>query len=202
MAKKAGWDTAYGYELYLEGKSDGEIADACKVQISTVQAYRLRRWRKNPDGGRAAPGEAERPEETATAACGGSCAEESENHRKESLEGGDEMKKVNWQAETGATEIPCGYPPVDVVETMQRGDGVICADPELGEAYPWEQRIFDQMQRKLDVVAEATEDMSGIRAICTAGAIEALWKWEDSEALYKARAYIDYMIRNGVHGYG
>lgn len=50
--RKAGWDTQYGYELYLQGKTDAEIADECRVQTGTVTSYRLKRWRKNPDGGR------------------------------------------------------------------------------------------------------------------------------------------------------
>lgn len=55
MPRMANWDTELGYQLYCEGKSDGEIADACRVKISTVTSYRLKRWRKNPDGGRDAP---------------------------------------------------------------------------------------------------------------------------------------------------
>ena len=52
MGRVAKWDTDLGYQLYLEGRSDGEIADACGVQIGTVKAMRLNRWRKDPDGGR------------------------------------------------------------------------------------------------------------------------------------------------------
>ena len=55
MGRTAKWDTGLGYQLYLEGRSDGEIADACKVSISTITSYRLKRWRRNPDGGRSAP---------------------------------------------------------------------------------------------------------------------------------------------------
>lgn len=50
MPRMANWDTELGYQLYCEGKSDGEIADACRVKTSTVTSYRLKRWRKNPDG--------------------------------------------------------------------------------------------------------------------------------------------------------
>ena len=53
----ANWNTELGYRLYLEGRSDGEIADECKVKISTIKAMRLNKWRKNPDGGRNAPPE-------------------------------------------------------------------------------------------------------------------------------------------------
>ena len=57
MPRVANWDTALGYQLYCEGRSDGEIADACRVKTSTITSYRLKRWRKNPDGGRDAPPE-------------------------------------------------------------------------------------------------------------------------------------------------
>lgn len=57
----ANWDTAYGYELYCKGLSDGEIADECKVKVSTVKAMRLNKWRKEPDGGRGAPPDGEQP---------------------------------------------------------------------------------------------------------------------------------------------
>ena len=52
VPRVANWDTAYGYELYCKGLSDGQIADECKVKISTVKAMRLNKWRKKPDGGR------------------------------------------------------------------------------------------------------------------------------------------------------
>ena len=55
MPRMANWDTELGYQLYCEGKSDGEIADACRAKISTVTSYRLKRWRKNLDGGRDTP---------------------------------------------------------------------------------------------------------------------------------------------------
>ena len=55
MPRVANWDTGLGYQLYLDGCSDGEIADACRVKTSTITSYRLKRWRKNPDGGRDAP---------------------------------------------------------------------------------------------------------------------------------------------------
>lgn len=55
MPRMAKWDTELGYQLYCEGKSDGEIADECKVKISTVKAMRLHKWRKGPNGGQSAP---------------------------------------------------------------------------------------------------------------------------------------------------
>lgn len=55
MPRTSGWDTAYGYELYLKGLKDGEIADALGVKICTITSYRHRHWKKGPDGGRGAP---------------------------------------------------------------------------------------------------------------------------------------------------
>lgn len=55
MPRASGWDTAYGYELYLKGLKDGEIADALGVKICTITSYRHRHWKKAPDGGRGAP---------------------------------------------------------------------------------------------------------------------------------------------------
>lgn len=44
--KKPKWDTELGRLLWLEGKCDGEIADAFGIAISTVTAYRKRHWEK------------------------------------------------------------------------------------------------------------------------------------------------------------
>ena len=46
-----------------------------------------------------------------------------------------------------------------------------------------------------EVLEEATGNMQGIKAICTAEAILQLWKWESKEDLLKARAAIDYLIK-------
>lgn len=42
--KKAKWDTDLGRMLWLEGKSDGEIADELHVATCTVTSYRKRHW--------------------------------------------------------------------------------------------------------------------------------------------------------------
>lgn len=43
--RKPGWDTATGKRMWLEGKSDREIADALGVRRDTVGEYRRRVWR-------------------------------------------------------------------------------------------------------------------------------------------------------------
>lgn len=44
--RKPKWDTELGRELWLEGKKDGEIADAMGIPTSSVTAWRRRHWEK------------------------------------------------------------------------------------------------------------------------------------------------------------
>lgn len=46
--KKPKWDTELGRLLWLEGKTDGEIAEEFGIAISAVTAYRKRHWDKYP----------------------------------------------------------------------------------------------------------------------------------------------------------
>ncbi len=45
------------------------------------------------------------------------------------------------------------------------------------------------------VLEEATANMQGITAICTAEAILQLWNWDSREDLLKARGAIDYLLK-------
>lgn len=45
------------------------------------------------------------------------------------------------------------------------------------------------------VLEEATANMQGINAICTAEAILQLWNWDSREDLLKARGAIDYLLK-------
>ena len=47
----------------------------------------------------------------------------------------------------------------------------------------------------MDVLAAATEHLSGIRAVCTASAIQSLWFWRYPEDLRRARDTIDYLLK-------
>lgn len=44
--KKPKWDVELGRLLWLEGKSDGEIADEFGISTCTVTSYRKRHWEK------------------------------------------------------------------------------------------------------------------------------------------------------------
>lgn len=46
-----------------------------------------------------------------------------------------------------------------------------------------------------DFLEEATSNMRGIRAICTAEAILQLWQWDSKEDLLKAKAAIEYLLK-------
>lgn len=49
----------------------------------------------------------------------------------------------------------------------------------------------------IDAIAEATKNLQGIEAVCTANAIKYLWRWKlknGKEDLKKARWYIDRII--------
>ena len=47
----------------------------------------------------------------------------------------------------------------------------------------------------MDVLAAATDHLSGIRAVCTASAIQSLWFWRYPEDLLRARDTIDYLLK-------
>lgn len=57
----------------------------------------------------------------------------------------------------------------------------------------------DDEQRMMDVIEEVTRKMTGIKAVCTAGVIQALWNWETRGELEQAKACIEYLIRNGAY---
>ena len=44
--RKPKWDTELGRLLWLDGQTDGQIADALGVQTSAVTAFRKRHWEK------------------------------------------------------------------------------------------------------------------------------------------------------------
>lgn len=46
-----------------------------------------------------------------------------------------------------------------------------------------------------ELLEEATANMQGINAICTADAILQLWRWDSKEKLLKARKAIDYLLK-------
>ena len=45
---KATWDTAKGYQMFLEGKSDAAIAKAVGIAPSTLNYYKRKHWLPQP----------------------------------------------------------------------------------------------------------------------------------------------------------
>lgn len=49
---KANWDTATGYQMFLNGSSDAAIGKAMGIAASTVNYYKKKHWlSKEPTGG-------------------------------------------------------------------------------------------------------------------------------------------------------
>lgn len=46
----------------------------------------------------------------------------------------------------------------------------------------------------MDVIEAATEELHGIRAVCTANILQALWNWSGREDLEAARESIDWLL--------
>lgn len=130
--KKPTWDTDAGRQMWLDGKSDSEIADEFHISTGAVTSYRKKHWDpKTARGGRpSSPSKIERREEV-------SVPEENTKPLPQ------EVQKIG---------------------------------------------IFDVMEA-------ATVELKGIRAICTANAIQNLWNWTNKEALLTARANIDYLLK-------
>ena len=118
MGRTAQWDTALGYQLYLEGKSDHEIADECRVNTGTVTSYRLKRWRKNPDGGRRAPPDGAAVG-TPVPGCPDTAGAVSLREERKEVAGVSEEKKNSVKTETARM--------MEVIAKMTHGMGGILA---------------------------------------------------------------------------
>jgi len=55
--------------------------------------------------------------------------------------------------------------------------------------------IDSQNPNLYEIVEAATCDLKGIRAICTANAIQSLWNWKSAYDLQRARANIEYLLK-------
>ena len=178
--RKATWDTELGRKMWAEGKKDTEIASTLGIPTSTVTNYRLKHWapaRKKTTAPKEVQPVAVSTEETQAA--------ETEDP-PEDLTGNGPRVPV---PETHAPAFSC---------SMRSGTRNACSSLQLqhDEALP-PQRI-----EIMDVLAAATEHLSGIRAVCTASAIQSLWFWRYPEDLRRARDTIDYLLKKmEVDGY-
>ena len=98
------------------------------------------------------------------------------------------QRQKYWEKDAGST------PPVD-------NTSPVCVKEEVKEEMKQETAIptvptgIKKPPEIYEVLEEATGNMQGIKAICTAEAILQLWKWESKEDLLKARAAIDYLLK-------
>lgn len=46
----------------------------------------------------------------------------------------------------------------------------------------------------MEILACATDGLAGIHAVCTASAIQSLWRWKSAEDLHRAKESIEYLL--------
>lgn len=93
--------------------------------------------------------------------------------------------------ETPATETE--DPPEDLTGNGPRVSGTETHAPAIRRQH--DEALPPQRIEIMDVLAAATEHLSGIRAVCTASAIQSLWFWRYPEDLRRAHDTIDYLLK-------
>ena len=166
MPRTANWDTELGYWLYCEGKSDQEIADACKTSLTSVKNARRNHWKKNPDGGRRAP-----PERKPTA---------SANAPECGNEGGCVPHTSSAPAASPGGTFPRG-------EDFE-GKEVAGMPVEIDESR--------DTAKMMEVIAKMTEGMGGIKAVCVGNIIQNLWNLNSIDDIRDARNILSWLEAN------
>lgn len=164
--RKAKWDTAIGRQMWEEGKKDAEIADAFGIPTGTVTSYRLKHWDKT----------------------------NVPKKKPFTLEG---MQPMAVDAGDEPSEDP-EDPPVPDPFDLDAEEKPRVPVPEThapAEGRQHDEPLPPQKIEIMDVLAAATEHLSGIRAVCTASAIQSLWFWRCPEDLLRARDSIDYLLK-------
>lgn len=170
--RKPKWDTELGRLLWLEGKSDGEIADELHIPTSSVTSYRRRHWEK----------QLVRKEDAPPGLPDGA-AEEADEESEDDV----------GAADSGVTVIEHVTTVIEYHENDTRSEETV-----MDEAINNTAAAASKDKKHLevyDVLEAATAEMKGIQAICTADAIMCLWNWKNKEDLLKARSSIDYLLR-------
>lgn len=58
----------------------------------------------------------------------------------------------------------------------------------------------NDIRRMMTVIGVMTEDMAGIKAVCTGNIIRELWHWSTRDDLEAAKALIEYLIESDCYG--
>lgn len=178
MPRMANWDTAMGYQLYLEGRSDGEIADECKVKISTVKAMRMNKWRKNPDGGRKNRAEYKSLDDELGEAPPGIC------DGVAGLTPGMALNAIDDPAEVEAL--------VDAHSELNPQNSEL-ERKEVAEVPEDKKHDVDRM---MEVIAKMTSGMGGIKAVCVGNIIQSLWNLNSVDDVRGALNILNWLEEN------
>ncbi len=294
--RKPNWDTEAGREMWLEGKSDAQIADAFGISVYAVTNYRVKHWQKAPeqknDTGRKSSFSLRQPvtagegvdpailnkirdnaekagihlpgvkQEIAASAApprndgagaaapdsplagmkvfdferglkppigepeavpvpimeGGleSVSEDLTAERKDPEEAPVPMEER--QAETPSRDtLDALMDAVKALKDLTKGQ-VVPSEPSAADTYsvgegglarttngrPYEANedagckvdytVPKPRLDEMDIMAAATEHLSGMQAVCTACAIQALWFWSGPADLRRAKKNIDWLL--------
>lgn len=185
--KKLTWNTEIGRQMWLEGKKDSEIADEFGIAASTVAAYRKRHWEKFL------------PQQALNAI------------QKNAKEAGGESQlaagavvKINemLQGESASVAPMSVTAPITQESRGSALEGMKPVPPAMivGPGGPLAKMdllagVKKQLPNVMDVMAAATDHLNGMKAVCTACAIQALWFWRSAEDLLQAKRNIDYLLQ-------
>ena len=188
--RKPNWDTEEGRRMWMSGKKDEEIADAFGISTGAVTSRRKKYW-----------------EQPMVPVSGKTSAPAEPTKEKFSLQG---MKPVPTAAiqNTGADEVPetnekekpgAGQYDFDFTGGLQEpADPAAAADPApAGEETVPVMSCAHAPKQKLnimDILEAATGHLTGMKAVCTAGALQHLMYWRFPEDLLRARDHINYLL--------
>lgn len=190
--RKPNWDTEEGRRMWMAGKKDEEIADAFGISTGAVTSRRKKYW-----------------EQLMIPVSGKTTKPAAPEKEKFSIQGMEPVSPVVIQ-DAGADEEPedpkeeklgAGQYDFDFTGGLQvPADPAGAADPApAGTEKPVLKAVCMPVPEKqlniMDILAAATDHLNGIKAVCTAGAIQHLMYWRYPEDLKRARDHIDYLLK-------
>ena len=101
------------------------------------------------------------------------------------------LRSGNWEP------VAVDVPDEDEEETMHQDNSLQIPEKSPMTALKQEPAIvqFEDVTNVYEILEAATSSLNGIQAICTADAILCLWNWSGPEALKRARAAIDHLLK-------
>lgn len=204
--RKPSWDTEAGRRMWLAGKKDEEIADAFRISTGAVTSRRKKYWEQamTPVRGKitAPAAKATAPDQTEQET---PAKQEKGRFSLQGMEpvppaviqdaGADEAAPGTQEETPGAGQFDFNYS----AGLQEPADPAAAADPApAGEEKPVlvEGGICAPKQKPdiMDILEMATGHLTGMQAVCTAGALQHLMYWRHAEDLRHAREHIDYLL--------